>query len=247
MRPAHGCRPAEIAEEIAMRPDRLPARRFLTAQLLTGACLLGLLGASDASASIITLTVQSASGTGLTQGAVCSTSSGQTCPTDPTFAMTGSYPVSGTFTINTSSDTASFSLTLTQNATFGSETLAEGSTFSGSGINISDNGSSVSQVGGAVNGTANFLFSGLSTLEGTPAISAFNCTLGERVNSCGLSLGPNGTLLEDSSSNQYDSFLTFNVNTTVPLPAALWSLLGGSALLLLVLRPQTPGVPLRAA
>jgi hypothetical protein len=208
------------------------------------AAVLGLLaGVPAAHATIITLDVSQASGRGLSQGDVCSTSSGQTCPTDPTFAMTGIYPVTGSFTIDTVADTASFSLTLTQAATFGSETLAAGSTFSGSGIDVSNSGTAVSQVGGLVNGTSTMNFSGLTQLQGTPSISGFNCTISSKVNSCGLSLGPNGTLLQDASSNQYDAFLTFNLDTTaVPLPPALWSFLGG-ACLLLVLRRQSGAMP----
>jgi hypothetical protein len=212
--------------------------RNVLIQSFAVAATLGLLAAAPAArASIITLDVSQVSGRGLSQGDVCSTTSGQTCPTDPTFAMTGIYPVTGSFTINTTSDTASFNLTLTQAATFGAETLAAGSTFSGSGISISDSGTAVSQVGGAVYGSENLNFSGLSMLQGAPSISAFNCTITSKVNSCGLSLGPNGTLLQDASANQYDAFLTFNLDTTaVPLPPALWSFVGGAGLLVLLRR-----------
>jgi hypothetical protein len=215
-----------------MRTHRL-LRRILTA----AAVLLVMGTLPRAFAAVITLNVFPAAGYGLTQGAVCSTSSGFTCPADPAFALTASDPVSGSFTINTATDTASFNLTLSQSATFGAETLAAGSSFSGSGIDVTVSGTQASQTGAAVNGSAGVSFSGLTALASTPAISAFNCTLGSRFDVCGLSLGPSGTLLQDAASNQYDSFMTFNVETeAVPLPASLWSLLAGCACLLVLAR-----------
>jgi hypothetical protein len=209
-----------------------------------GAALaLGLVGglallaaAGEASASIVTLTVIPGTGTGLVEGGVCSTSSGQTCPTDATFAMTGTEPVSGDFQYNSSTGTASFSLTLTSNATFGTETLAAGSTFSGSGIGVTASAlgseTEINENVGPYYGTQNLTFSGPAGLTqsaggGAPSVTALNCIIGATVDSCTVQLGPAGTALQDSSSNAYDSFLQFKVNASaVPLPAALWNFLG---------------------
>src|ERR1700683_714849 len=211
----------------------------------------------QALASTVTLTVVPATGTGLIQGDVCSTTDGQTCPTDPTFAMTGTYPVSGDFQYNSTAGTASFSLMLTQNATFGTQTLDSGSTFSGAGVTVSSSSlgggeTEISMTGGPFYGTQSLTFSGAAGLTqtsggGAPSISALNCIIGAPTDTCTLQLGPSGTGLQDSSSNPYDSFLRFSVNASaVPLPPALWSFAGGLLLLLAGVRLQRSGVLARA-
>ncbi len=185
-------------------------------------------------ASIITLDVNG--GYGLDQGDLCATTSGQTCPTDPTYTLSGSAAVSGSFTYNTVSELASFTLTLTRNADFGGEQMLAGSSFSGSGVSVqltqlNATTQEITQIGGPVNGVAsNVTFNpGLATIQGAPAISGLSCTIGSGTDVCGVSLGAGGLEFgPDANGISYNSFLTFNVNALpVPLPGAGWLLLTG--------------------
>jgi hypothetical protein len=195
------------------------------------------LAAAPETSQAATITMGTTGG-GLDQGFLCATTTGQVCPTDPTFTFAGNAGVSGTFTYNGSADTASFALTLTQNASFGSETLLAGSTFSASNVPVQlsalGSGQQITQVGAPVNGVANLSFSpSLAMIQGAPAISALSCALGGSSDVCGVSLGAGGLEVgPDSSDTNYTSFLTFNVELQpVPLPAALPLMFSGLALL----------------
>jgi hypothetical protein len=202
---------------------------------------VGLIAASPSHASIIQLNVSG--GSGLDQGDLCATTTGPACSsTNATFELAGGAAAVGSFSYNSSADTVSFTLTLTQNANFGAETLLAGSTFSGSAVpvalsTLSKTTQQITQTGSPLDGTASLSFSpGLAMIEGTPAISALSCSLGSKVDTCAVSLGAGGLEVgPDASGVDYNTFLTFNVNAVpVPLPASAWLLLlgvGGSVLL----------------
>jgi hypothetical protein len=188
-------------------------------------------------ASTITLGV---TGLGLDQGELCLTTA-SSCPGSPSFSWStgGGGLVSGDFVYNSTAGTASFSLVLTTNASFGGETLLAGSTFSGAGVQVTSTSlggglSEITQSGAPINGTANLLWNpGLAMIQGAPAISGLSCTLGAASDVCGVSLGAGGLVVgPDANGNNYNGFLTFDVTTVpVPLPASAWLLLSGLALL----------------
>lgn len=206
-----------------------------TRLLCAAAMALGMIGAPLlAQASVIQLGV---TGLGLDQGDLCATTNTVACPASPTLTLaSGTTPTaSGSFSYNTVADTVNFTLTLTQSASFGSETLLAGSTFSGSAVPVTlsplgKSSEEITQNPGAINGTASWSFSpSLTPILSTPAISALSCTLGSKVDVCGVSLGAGG--LEagpDAGGTSYNAFLTFNVDVIpVPLPASAWLLLSG--------------------
>jgi hypothetical protein len=185
----------------------------------------------SAEASTVTLGVNG--GPGLDQGQLCLST--QACPGNPAFQWVSGGAVSGFFSYDNVAGTASFSLTLTSDASFGGETLLTGSTVSGSNVQVAllplgGSGQQISQIGAPINGSANLLFSpALSAVQSTPVISGLSCTLGFSSNVCGVSLGSTGLVVgPNGSGNNYSAFLTFNVTATpVPLPAALPLLLSG--------------------
>jgi hypothetical protein len=200
------------------------------------ACALTLaasIGPNRVEAATINLGVVSGSGSTLDQGDLCLT--GTLCPgASPAFTLTGPGSVSGSFVFNSIASTVSFSLTLTGNATFGSEQLLAGSTFSGtSAVTISTvgNSESISQTGSPT-GAATVSFSPtLPAVQTTPLISGLSCLINKSTDkgSCGVSLGSSGLEVgPDSSGNFYNAFLTFNTAVApVPLPGAGWLLLSG--------------------
>jgi hypothetical protein len=201
------------------------AKVGLVASLLTLAIVPG-------AATAATVVLGVSGGPGLDQGQLCLST--QLCPGNPTYQWASGGAVSGSFSYDSTAGTASFSLTLTQNAIFGAETLLAGSTFSGSNVQVNQaalgSGQMITQTGAPINGSANLLFNpSLSMVQATPVISGLSCTLGFSTNVCGVSLGSTGLVVgPDSGGNNYSAFLTFNVNATpVPLPAALPLLLSG--------------------
>jgi hypothetical protein len=195
-----------------------------------GALIL-VLGLTASRASLAT-TVAATGGPGLDQGALCLT--GQLCPTNPAFSLAGTAPVSGAFDYDPSTHTVDFTLTLTANASFGSETLLAGSTLSAVSVPVlvAPLGSGAEEVvqNGAATGLSSLNFSpGLAAILNVPAISGLTCTVGTGSDQCGVSLGAGGLEVgPDSHGANYNAFLTFNTNVTpVPLPAAVWLMLSG--------------------
>lgn len=212
------------------RSDRRPLAP-LSAKLGLVASML-MLAAVPNAATAATVVLGITGGPGLDQGQLCLTT--QLCPGSPAYQWVSGGAVAGSFSYDSSAGTASFSMTLTQNASFGAETLLAGSTFSASNVQVNltplGSGQMITQTGAPINGSANLLFSpALSMLQATPAISGLSCTLGFATEVCGVSLGSTGLVVgPDSNGKNYSTFLTFNVNATpVPLPAALPLLLSG--------------------
>ena len=174
-------------------------------------------------------------GPGLDQGALCVT--GQLCPgTSPAFPLNPgtAAAVSGSFDYNSVTHTVDFSLTLLANASFGSETLLQGSVFSANGVpvGLSSLGGGATQVtqNGAATGLANLSFApGLSMILGVPVISGLTCSFGTGSDQCGVSLGAGGLEVGPDFKNvDYNAFQTFNVAVApVPLPAAAWLMFSG--------------------
>jgi hypothetical protein len=183
----------------------------------------------------------SVTGGGLDAGALCAL--GAICPSNPSngFAYTSGGAVTGTLDYNGATDTADFIFTLSANTFFGTEELMAGSTFSATAIPVTiaagTHGTETIALGSPpVNGTTsnvNFISPTLSVIENNPSLSALACTLSGTGGQCGVSLGSvngagNALELVDPSNNEYNAYLTFNVNVIpVPLPAGLPLLLSG--------------------
>ena len=144
--------------------------------------------------------------------------------------------------------TISFTLTLTSNATFGSQVMLAGSTFTGGSINVSfsQSGSgknltdSINEIGQATGSASVSFASGLPVIENTPTISNLSCSFTASGGLCGVDLGgsnatPSGLQFGPDPSNSgadYNGFLGFDANVEpVPLPPSLWLMLGGLGLI----------------
>lgn len=239
-----------LNQESAGRPVRGVTRHSIPGTTIAAAALaFGLFGASQVSHAA-TIVLDVTGGTGLEQGDLCATTTGFTCPTDPTLTLSGTATASGNFTINTSTDVASFSLTLTKNASFGGETLMAGSTVFASGVPVTASALTATeeqytQSGSPLQGTASLSFNPtLATIQGTPSISALSCTTGTKTDICAVSLGAGGLEVgPDGNKIDYNGFLTFSVDTVpVPLPASGWLLLIGVGACLMLVR-RAPARP----
>jgi hypothetical protein len=183
-----------------------------------------------------TVTLNITGGQGLDQGALCLV--GQFCPGTPTYSLAGSDPVTGSFVFipgAPGTGTVNLTLTLVANAAFGGETLLKGSTFSATGIAVTEvagtgGSETITQTPAAAAGLVNVSFApGLAMIMNTPSVSGLSCTIGTGADQCGVSFGSGGFEVgPDGSGKDYNAFLTFNTNVRpVPLPAAAWFMLGG--------------------
>jgi hypothetical protein len=209
------------------------------------ALILGVAASRPSQASTL-IDVVPGAGSVLDQGALCLTSSAL-CPGNATdLGLSAPYAtVSGSFVYtptSATSGTMSFTLTLTSNAAFGSQSLLAGSTFTASNIDVSESVSGktesmsqVAQTGGAIVSNAGMSFaSGLPVLEHTPAVTDLNCQFTSKGGLCGVSLGgslSSGLQFGPDPGNggaDYNGFFTFDTTVTpVPLPASFWLMLGG--------------------
>lgn len=180
------------------------------------------------------LTLGVTGGAGLDQGALCLI--GQPCPPGTTTAtsLAGAAPVTGSFVYNPITQTVSFSLTLTSNASFGTETLLAGSSFSAANVAVSPSiaGTTtlLTQTLSAATGTANATFNApLAAISTTPSVTGLSCLIVGSTGTCGVSLGASGLQYGTGApASTYNAFLTFNTNVTpVPLPASAWLLITG--------------------
>jgi hypothetical protein len=160
--------------------------------------------------------------------------------------------------------TMSFMFTLTANATFGSQVMLAGSSFSGSNINVSfgQSGSGSTLTNnifelGQATGSASISFaSGLGVLANTPTITNLSCNFSAQGGLCGVDLGgssnPVSTGLQfgpdpGNGNATYNGYLGFDaVVKPVPLPPSLWLMLGGLGCLALMRRPGTAVRSIRA-
>jgi hypothetical protein len=205
------------------------SERMLAALVL--ALALGVWSMMASQASFAT-TVDVTGGPGLDQGALCI--NGQLCPGTPAFSLVGTAPVSGSFDYNSTTQTVDFTLTLTANARFGSETLLAGSVFSAADVpvlatSLGHGAEELVQNGAATGLSAPDFSPFLAPILSTPAVSGLTCTIGTGSDQCGVSLGAAGFEVgPDTHGTNYNAFLTFNTNVTpVPLPAAAWFMLSG--------------------
>ncbi|HEY2462999.1 MAG TPA: VPLPA-CTERM sorting domain-containing protein [Steroidobacteraceae bacterium] len=194
--------------------------------------LLGCFVARPVSADTVNVT----GGQGLDQGALCLV--GQFCPGIPAYSLVGADPVTGSFVFipgAPGTGTVNFTLTLTANASFGGEAFLKGSTFSATGIAVTEvadtgGGETITQTPTAATGLVNASFApGLAMILNTPSISGLSCTIGTGADQCGVSFGSGGFEVgPDGAGKDYNAFVTFNTNVTpVPLPAAAWLMLSG--------------------
>jgi hypothetical protein len=237
-------------------------RRLDTGAVLAAALalVLGVAASRPAQASS-TIAVVPGAGSVLDSGALCLTSS-PLCPgnasdlglSGPNATVTGSFVYTPT---SATSGTMSFTLTLTSNATFGSQSMLAGSTFKASNIDVTEsisgktqNISQVAQTGGAIISNASLTFaSGLPVLENTPAITNLNCSFTSQGGLCGVDFGgstASGLQFGPDPSNggaDYNGF--FGIDTTVtpvPLPPSFWLMLGGLGCFAFLRRQSRPAI-----
>jgi hypothetical protein len=219
------------------------------------ALVLGVAAFAQASHASQVIAVVPGPGSTLDVGSLCLTSSALcngpgTNATDldlasPFPGITGDFVYTPT---TATTGTISFTLTLTSNATFGSQVMLAGSTFTGTAINVSfsQSGSgknltdSINEIGQATGSASVSFASGLPVIENTPTITNLSCSFTASGGLCGVDLGgsnatPSGLQFGPDPSNSgamYNGFLGFDANVKpVPLPPSLWLMLGGLGLI----------------
>ncbi|HTY92655.1 MAG TPA: hypothetical protein VMC02_02130 [Steroidobacteraceae bacterium] len=205
--------------------------------LFVGAAVVLLGAMAAARASTLTVT----GGNGLDGGELCPVTN-LTCPATPVFGdtqlpLSGTDPVTGSFTYDAADNLLSFSLTLSQDVTFTdgthSEVLQAGSIFSASNLTVSvptpgDPAGTVTGSGGTASASL-LINSAVIPGNGSVLVQSISCTtLGS--GQCGVQLGGTGGGLNVGSvaGTPYVGDLVINVNVSpVPLPAGLPLLLSG--------------------
>jgi hypothetical protein len=173
------------------------------------------------------------------------------CPgSSPSNPLNASAFMDGTFTYTAgavpsvagSTGSVSFSVTLTQNAFFGSEEFAEGTTFSASGVAVSGTATSFSEdlsQSPAATGFFSLVSPSLMPTETNPLISGLQCVIGSKSGTCGFTMGTGGGLQVQDSTGTYTGSLAFSASLTpVPIPATLPLLLSGLFGIALLARRQ---------
>jgi hypothetical protein len=174
---------------------------------------------------------------------------GNACPSDPAFALGTNVPLSGTVSLDLTTQTMTFDLTVDQAASFGSLTLPAGSTLIASAatpVSVSVTSSSKKGVttdtilpGSAASTVAASLVlpSGIGQTAAQPIISGIDCLVSAGAGgSCGFVLGApvsgQSALQISDGGGSYDGVWSISANLLpVPLPAGLPLLLSGLGLL----------------
>ena len=156
------------------------------------------------------------------------------CPSTPTFALSASDPLCGTLSLDVTTDTLSFDLTLTQNATLGGLTLDAGSSLIANNMKVAVGSSTSKGVttytfapgSPASDITANLLMNSPFTQTASQvSIPGIACSASAANGSCSLTIGnalSGANSLEISNgTTSYNGVLSISANLTpVPLPAA---------------------------
>jgi hypothetical protein len=234
------------------RPER-GARGLIGAVAL--ASLAALLPRFAAADTVLTYDLAAGSvlagGGTLPPSAFCAETSN--CPSAPAFALSASEPLTGTVSFDVTNDTMTFDLTLTQNATFGSLTVASGSTFvataanpvsvqvlkSGSGAGASYSFSPATTPSTVAANLS--LSSGFTETAGQPTIPGIECTASQTGGNCSLLIGTgiasSGALQIAQGGTAYNGVMSISANLTpVPLPSSVILMLGGLGVCLLAVR-----------
>jgi hypothetical protein len=198
--------------------------------------------------------------TGLTGSAFCAV--GTQCPsTSAPFLLSPNSPLSGTISIDTTNQTMTFDLTLTQNASFGNGlTLDAGTSFVASSASPVSVSIQSATSGGVTTDTINLasgvtstaqgtllLSSGFSQSQGQGILSGFSCSVAVGGSGlCGFLIGTpvsgSDALQISNNGTQYDGVMSISAKmTAVPLPASFWLLASGAGGLLMMRRRALSG------
>ncbi len=179
---------------------------------------------------------------------------GAPCPTSAPYALTTNDPMSGTLSIDVTTQTMTFTLGLAQSAAFGGAlTLDNSTTFStpsAIGVTVSPKTKSgvttYTVLPGSGTDTALgtlglSLSPGFTQTENLPILSGLDCSVTSAGGTCGFVLGTpiSGTnaLQVSDGTSLYDGIMSINANLVpVPLPPSVWLMVVGAGCLLLIRR-----------